>query len=202
MREKLGIYTLALDPSGNFTEGKGTTGWVFGVDSYVISAGQIYAAECQSQMDYWRKIIELIGSYHQRNSKHEFHVVIEDYRLYASASEAQINSNLETPQLIGAIKFFCYVNEIPFHMQMAAEVKVRWSDEVLKNTGLIQDSGRVKTIGKVELQHHSMDALRHFLHFTTFKLKIQREDKDNGHYELKYGYSRPSYNGRRNYSSY
>lgn len=167
---------LALDPSGNYNEGKGVTGWCISNDGYIFSAGQIYAAEYPSQMEYWTRVLGLISSYKEKCTG-KFQVVCEDYRLYASASESQINSNLETPQLIGAIKIFCHANEIPIAMQMASEVKLRWSDEVLKAKGILTMEGRTKRIGKIIIEHHSLDAVRHCVHYNMFKIKVRQYEK-------------------------
>lgn len=164
---------LALDPSGNFYEGKGTTGWCASRDGYIFRAGQISSAEHSTQMEYWAEVIKLI-----KDLKEEFYeitVVCEDYRLYASASQAQINSNLETPQLIGAIKWVCYRMKIPIVFQMAAEVKGRWSNEVLLKKGIIfrTRSNESFKLGQLILHRHSMDAVRHCLHYNTFKAKTR-----------------------------
>lgn len=164
---------ISLDPSGNFFEGKGTTGFALARDGYVAIAGQIYSAEYSSQMEYWTAVIGTIRKYFlEKREEDTFTVVCEDYRLYASASAAQINSNLETPQLIGAIKWWCYMNNIPVVMQMASEVKQRWSNEVLFTKGLLKKNAYTKdkyTFGNLVLGRHSLDALRHLLHYTTFK---------------------------------
>lgn len=170
---------LALDPSGNFTEGKGTTGWCMSRDGYIYSAGQIYAAEYKTQMEYWTAVITMIRDLSKE--KHEsLTVVCEDYRLYASASEAQINSNLETPQMIGAIKWFCHMNDIPITLQMAAEVKKRWSNEVMMNKGMLSQDYRTHKyrLGNLYLNNHSLDAVRHCLHYNTFKAKTRDEKPD------------------------
>lgn len=178
-------YVLALDPSGNFYEGKGTTGWCIARDGYITQAGQIYSAEYASQFEYWHAVADLLVNNFCRvdlKNKDTFTVVCEDYRLYASKSEAQINSNLETPQLIGVIKWICGIWNVPCVLQMAAEVKTRWSDEVLFKTGLFKRKGRYTFLGDVKVEHHSKDAVRHCLHYMTFKEKtrepIQKKEKD------------------------
>ena len=86
-------YVLALDPSGNFNEGKGTTGWcLFDQDSGKLAKfGYLYAEHFKTQMDYWDAHINLIDSlagYHPD-------IVMEDYLLYSNRAEAQTNSRLE-----------------------------------------------------------------------------------------------------------
>lgn len=172
--------TLSLDPSGNFNEGKGTTGWCLANEGYIFKAGQVYSKDYPTQMEYWTAVIKLITD--EVNEKHDnFRVVCEDYRLYASAAPAQINSNLETPQLIGAIKWYCFMMGVPITLQMASEVKERWSNDVLSKKGILgydKSNGRYR-IGKIYLGRHSLDAVRHCLHFTTFKTKTRPIEVDN-----------------------
>lgn len=170
--------TLVFDPSGNYYEGKGTTGWCIANGGYLYSAGQIYAAEYKSQMEYWTAVVDLIKKEYQRlEPDTKLVVVCEDYRLYASASQAQIDSNLETPQLIGVIKWCCNLLGVECILQMAAEVKVRWSDEVMERKGMIHKMPGNNSwyFGSVKLQHHSMDAVRHCMHYLTFKAHLRNE---------------------------
>lgn len=82
---------------------------------------------------------------------------------------------METPQLIGVIKWVCYITNTPIVMQMASEVKQRWSNEVLMNENIISKSriGRGWNCGKITLSDHSLDALRHCIHYCTFKIKAR-----------------------------
>lgn len=175
---------LAFDPSGNYYEGKGTTGWCLANDGYVFAAGQIYAAEYRSQMEYWTAVVNKIKTEKDKlNPDDKFEVVCEDYRLYASESNAQINSNLETPQLIGVIKWCCNLLNIPLALQMAAEVKNRWSNEVLERKGLIHKEAYNSCyyMGSIKIEHHAMDAVRHCLHYMTFKAMIRTDNKPARH---------------------
>lgn len=127
-------------------------------------------------MEYWDAVLMMIQrAKEEADDKHcPLYVVCEDYRLYASASQAQINSNLETPQLIGAIRYFCWESDIPLTMQMAAEVKTRWSDDVLRKKGWLHGGESYhegRSFGNLRISGHALDAIRHCLHFCTFKLK-------------------------------
>lgn len=171
---------LALDPSGNYYEGKGTTGWCLATNGYIYSAGQVYAAEHPTQMEYWSAVVRLIKkAYQNLKEDQELVVVCEDYRLYASASSAQINSNLETPQLIGAIKWACHILNVPIVLQMAAEVKNRWNNEVLIDQKIISKDYDTPGwhCGKIALSTHSLDALRHCIHYNTFKVKARNNPR-------------------------
>ena len=99
-------YVLAIDPSGNYQEGLGTTGWCLldVVTNKVCKFGSIYAGDYSCQFQYWDAHVQLIDSV----SGYHPDVVIEDYLLYSNRAEAQTNSRLETPQLIGIIKYETY----------------------------------------------------------------------------------------------
>ena len=180
---------LALDPSGNYNEGKGTTGWCLSRNGYIYAAGQIYAAEYPDQMSYWSAVIKLITkTYKELGSDTDLTVVCEDYRLYASASQAQINSNLETPQLIGVIKWACYKLNIPIVMQMASEVKNRWSNSILVDQNIITKDYNSPGYhcGTSALSNHSLDALRHCVHYNTFKVKARNNSRISKMYAHEY----------------
>lgn len=180
---------LALDPSGNYNEGKGTTGWCLARNGYIYAAGQVYAAEHPDQMAYWEAVLKLITKTNKElDSDTELIVVCEDYRLYASASQAQINSNLETPQLIGVIKWACHKLNIPIVMQMAAEVKNRWSNEILIDQNIISKDYNSPGYhcGTIALSNHSLDALRHCVHYNTFKVKTRSNPRIQKMYTHEY----------------
>ena len=169
-------YLLTLDPSGNFYEGKGTTGWCLFRDKVLIKAGQIYAKDAPSQVSYWHAVVSLIANlYKTLHFGEHLEVVCEDYRLYAHKAQDQINSNLETPQLIGIIKYECYLRAVPVHLQMAHEVKNRWSDEVLYKTGRFKKEGKHVYADGVLIEHHSKDAYRHGLHYILCKMTPSSE---------------------------
>ena len=144
---------IGIDPSGNYEEGKGTTGI-----GYIRADG--------SEV----KLIDVARS--------------EDYLLYGSKANQQINSRLETPQLIGVIKYICYKNNVPVVIQRAVDVKKRWADNILEHEGYIHRVSATKSYehchGKSgyalagdskRLSSHSLDTLRHMVHYKEFKNK-------------------------------
>lgn len=168
---------LSLDPSGSFTEGKGTTGWcIFHTIENQITLGGCLKADHYDKMEvYWDQHLSLIHKYYKRYGD-KMIVVIEDYLLYASKATDQINSRMETPKLIGILQHYCWQRQIPYHMQMASEVKSRWTDEILAHKKYLSKKGRVFIIpstGEV-LNQHCKDAIRHAVHYATFRNK---EDK-------------------------
>jgi hypothetical protein len=167
-------FILALDPSGAYYEGKGTTGWcVYNCDMSCISlAGFIEAKHYDTRLGYWDKHLALLRKFVERY-KNQLHIVIEDYRLYASKASNQINSSMETCKLIGILQYFCEANQIPYTMQLASEVKTRWTDAILFHKNLIVHTKRKCTLPdkKTEVNKHARDAIRHAVHYATFKNK-------------------------------
>lgn len=161
---------LALDPSGNFEEGKGTTGWCLLDEKCKIQAvGQLLAKECNEKEEHWTNHIRLID---QLNP--DF-VVVEDYLLYASKSKTQINSRFETPRLIGAIELHCWDKGIPLRFQKASDVKIRFTDARLVQGNYISKSNSRYYAAGVMVSEHIRDSIRHGVYFTKFKLQKELE---------------------------
>lgn len=169
-------FILALDPSGNYTEGKGTTGWcVFNVsDNKVSKAGSICARSYSRMEDYWDAHIRLLDEHLIKYGADRLIIVIEDYLLYASKAKDQINSKMETPKLIGLLQWWCYKNKLEYKMQPASMVKDRWKNDILNYKGYIKKDGKGYTIPGVKLKdnttEHTLDAVRHAVHYYTFNL--------------------------------
>ena len=167
-------FILALDPSGSYFEGKGTTGWcVYNAEMQCISlAGSIEARRHNTRLGYWDSHLALIKKFCERY-KANLHIVMEDYRLYASRADSQINSHMETCKLLGILQYYCEANCISYNMQLASEVKTRWADEILFHKGLIVHTKRQYTLPdkKTVINKHACDAIRHAVHYATFKNK-------------------------------
>lgn len=167
-------FILGLDPSGNFYEGKGTTGWcIFNtLDNRVIKAGSILAKEFMTQEDYWVAHMDLITDTNKKYKK-KLIIVMEDYMLYANKAKDQINSRMETPKLIGILQLHCYSNNIPYAMQTASEVKKRWTNIILHYKGYIKEYKRGYVIPgtKEKIDRHCLDSIRHAVHYAIFKNK-------------------------------
>jgi hypothetical protein len=163
---------IALDPSGNFKEGFGTTGichlWD---DGTVQKVDEIRAKDCDSPEHYWFQHIKLLKSLHDEGMGLE--VVMEGFRLYGHKSKEQTNSLFETPKLIGIIELWCWVHEVPLTIQFASEVKTRWSDKILQNSEIIYNKGNSRYLVATDqpLNNHKTDAVRHALHYFRYKRK-------------------------------
>ena len=164
---------IALDPSGNFAEGNGTTGiCVLGEpESNFAYVTDIHAGKFKTAEEYWHEHIDFLDTSLQEDKNIE--VVMEGYRLYGHKSDTQVNSTLETPQLIGVIKYWCYRNNVPLKIQFASEVKSRWKDSVLEKKGIIEIINRRRKLisSGQALNNHKTDALRHALHYQQYGRK-------------------------------
>lgn len=171
-------YVLALDPSGSYKEGQGTTGWcLFDLQTMQIAKfGFINAGNYSCQFHYWDAHISLIDSlagYHPD-------IVIEDYLLYGDRADAQINSRLETPQLLGIIKYETWKRGLFIYIQTAMQVKTRWSNEVLEHKGYITKKGLSYYREDIKLSAHIIDSIRHAVHYATYNSKY-KGGRQNGY---------------------
>ncbi len=168
---------LAIDPSGNFNEGKGISGWLVIDDKtgQIVKFGAIDASTSLKAEEHWEKHTNLIGNLNQ--STEDLTVVIEDFILYESKAASQINSRFETIKLIGIIQMYCYLNEIPLHFQTAVSVKRRWKNFLLVKKGYLEtkDYSKGKRVYEMfyinghKVNDHVLDALRHAVHFYYFQ---------------------------------
>ena len=132
----------------------------------IVRVGTLKAEDYSCQFRYWDAHVNLIDS--MAGFKPD--VVVEDYLLYGNRAQNQINSRLETPQLLGIIKYEDYKRSIFTYIQTAQAVKTRWSDYVLMRKGYIEKVGasyKLKGYDQV-LPTHIKDAIRHALHYATY----------------------------------
>lgn len=84
-------------------------------------------------------------------------VVFEDYRVYGHKTESHAWAGLHTPQLIGVIRTFCTLRDMPTFTQMATFAKGFATDPKLKEWGMY-------SVG----QKHARDAVRHGTYYMLF----------------------------------
>lgn len=174
-------YVLALDPSGSYFEGKGHTGWCL-LDqetNKIMKYGVIAAKNYSSQFQYWNAHVTLIDS--MTGFKPD--IVIEDYLLYGERASNQINSRLETPQLLGIIKYEAWMRGMFIYIQTAMQVKTRWTDEILEHKGYMHKDGRSYCIAGKPLVSHIKDSIRHAVHYMTYNSKYEKEDYSDSTYK-------------------
>lgn len=171
-------YVIGVDPSGNFYEGKGTTGIaVYDIKTdKILHVNYVSAKNALSQVEYWDNVLRALHDLlHKYNTKRCV-LAVEDYLLYANTAKAQINSTFETPQLIGIIKY--HFNCIcPVLFRNANTAKTRWTDDILvrkkyllvdKKLGyyIINENGVM-----TQVIEHSRDAIRHAIYCGKFEIK-------------------------------
>ena len=165
-------FILALDPSGSFKEGKGTTGWCImeSLADKIVKTGNISAKKYNQQESYWQAHVTLLKE-NQKKYKTRLIIVIEDYLLYGDKAQNQINSRMETSKLIGLLQYQCFVQKLPYIMQTAGQVKSRWADKILHHKGYLKYYKKKLVLPSTEeyIDNHCKDAIRHAVHFNTFK---------------------------------
>lgn len=153
------MKTVSFDPSGNFAEGKGTTGIAVGLEgSLPHRLADISAKDYESKHAYWFAHKEFI------EETFPDLIIIESYKLFGHKSKQQIGSSLETPQLIGYLEMVAYEMGIPVVFQDPS-TKQRHTDEILVKLNILEKRGG-KFYFKGELTNlHKRDALRHYLYY-------------------------------------
>ena len=160
----MGRRILAIDPSGNWDEGKGVTGAVLmqvndDMTYDVIEIGEIRAGAFNNKLDYWSDHLKLL------KPKYADHVIMEDYRLYnhpGMSAATQSGSLMETPRLLGLLEHTCHIMKIPYTMQMASQQKP-WSDSILVELGLLERVGKRYYLKDKPVNDHQRSAFKHFL---------------------------------------
>lgn len=148
------MRVLCFDPSGNFEEGEGTTGWALYEDRKLVGFGEESSALYDSPEKYWAAVGAVVGVSRPNV------VVCESYRLQASKAMAQAGSNLETPQLIGYLRMLCYLRDITFIFQHPQD-KVRVADDILVRLGVFEKKDRKHYCMGRPTNDHMRDAIRH-----------------------------------------
>jgi hypothetical protein len=157
---------LALDISGNFKEGKGTTGICIMENGEIMKLDVLKAGNFDSIEAYW----DAHNVYIQQEWPD--HIVMEGYKLYnhkGMAAKTQANSDLETPQLLGYLKMVCWNLDIPITIQYASEVKTRWQEPILVHLNILQQKGTKYYWNGQSTVTHTRDALKHALHWWRYK---------------------------------
>jgi Holliday junction resolvasome RuvABC endonuclease subunit len=172
-------YVLGIDPSGNFKEGKGTTGWSLldRQSNTFIKCGVIQASKFQTQEAYWLAHKMLIKQMFKDYHTEGIVVSIEDFVLYAREAKAQVNSAMETSQLIGVIKMECYLLSVYLYIRTASQVKRRWADSILCSNGYIYKLARnyYTDCSTYALCEHIRDSMRHAAHCSVFELERMKK---------------------------
>ena len=165
---------LAIDPSGNWNEkrGKGKTGFALWHDGKIITA-PIDGHNAYSRMDYWTNMLGFTKSLYPN------FIICEEYILYKDKAEQQYWDTLDTPRFLGALEYFCFLNNIPIALQQASIVKPRWTNQILQHKGIITHykntiSWQLNNSPQTrQLCDHELDAVRHLMHGITFNKQVK-----------------------------
>ena len=167
-------YVVGVDPSGNFKEGSGHTGLaVYDVSAdEIVCCGYTYAGDYARFEEYywatWKQIV-LLSKYFN-----DAPMSIEDYVLYGTKATAQINSQLETPRIIGFLMMQCWLNNIDVYIRPAVRVKKRWNEDVLVAYGYVHKKDRsyyLTVDSDTPLMTHELDAIKHAVHCGKFEVR-------------------------------
>lgn len=162
-------YIIALDPSGNFEEGKGTTGLcLFSCNKKeIIFTDNIRASNYKSKEEYWHAHLDTLKKFTSlyKNAI----IVMEEFTLNPRRALQQSHSKMETSKLIGVVQLACSENHWPLKMQLPVEAKSRWPDSILEHKHLIKrvQKGHTLLSGQI-VSRHEKDAIRHAVHFNSF----------------------------------
>lgn len=154
------MLILGLDPSGEFTKGKGKSGYAIfdTVSKQFKEVGYIDASTSQSFIAHCTLHETLFHSVDL--------IVCENFRLRADKSLALTGSLLETPKLIGVLEFIAHKQGKKLVFQEPSQ-KVACDDERLeKLQHLKRDKQRFYLNGAgagVMTNDHMRDAMRHVI---------------------------------------
>lgn len=160
---------LAIDPSGNFEEGKGHTGLAWSYNSWDgVNVISINAKKYTKRVDYWKAIVSYIDDLHDKKlAGHDVHVVIEKYVTRSNGFTTGKVS--ETAMLIGVLTYWCEVWCIPYTMQSPSQAKTRYNDEQLcKLFPALEQRGNRYYLGGICTNDHERDALRHLAFYKNY----------------------------------
>lgn len=162
------MITLAIDPSGNFEEGKGHTGIASMKNGNwdTVSVSSINAKDYETRFKYWTAVKKVIQNYILEGE--QLQVVIENYVVRANGFTT--GKMPETAMLIGVLVYFCEMHSIPVYFQSPAHAKARFKDELIPtyvpNMKLV---GNRFYLGSKLTNDHERDALKHLLYFKRYR---------------------------------
>lgn len=160
---------LAIDPSGNFYDGKGHTGLAWNYDTWdAVNTMSIDAKKCSSRVEYWNTIVDYLRELKdKRDAGYDVHVVIEKYVTRSNGFTTGKVS--ETAMLIGVLIYYCENHNIPYTMQSPSQAKSRYTDDALcKLFPALHKKGNRYYLGDSCTNDHERDALRHLAFYKNY----------------------------------
>lgn len=168
------MKVLCFDPSGNYNEGSGTTGWAVFENDVLTDFGTISASDYTTIEGYWSQHETLIVI-------QQPHIVVcESFKLFAHKAKAQTWSEMETPQLIGFLRMMCWKRNIKLVFQSPND-KIRVADPILLKMGVLELKGNKHYCNGKPTNLHIRDAIRHGVYFHKYK----KEGVENGLSDLR-----------------
>lgn len=149
------MKVLCLDPSGNYNEGEGTTGWALFEDGELKDFGRVESKHYSSQENYWFQVGWLLELYRPSI------VVCESYKLFGHKANQQIGSAMETPQLIGHLRMTAWLMPGTEFIFQHPQDKIRVADPQLVTLGVIEKRGNKHYCLNRPTVIHERDAIRH-----------------------------------------
>lgn len=163
------MTTIAIDPSGNFLEGKGHTGIAIMTDCdwETVTTESINAKDYDTRYEYWTAVKQTIAKYVIR--KLPVQVVIENYVVRSNGFTT--GKMPETAMLIGVLVYFCEECRIPVYLQAPSQAKTRFRDDLLPSyiPGLRVSSKNRYYLKDKLINDHERDAMKHLLYFKRYK---------------------------------
>jgi hypothetical protein len=163
------MITLAIDPSGNFTEGKGHTGiaGIEGNDWNTVFTKSVNASDYETRFDYWTAVKKVIQDYVLEGTP--IQIVIENYVVRANGFTT--GKMPETAMLIGVLVYFCDMYKIPMYFQSPSQAKTRFRDDLIPSylPQMKVTGGNRYYLGTKLTNDHERDALKHLLYFKRYK---------------------------------
>lgn len=170
------MIILAIDPSGSFKHGSGTTGWSI-IDSEslkIISLGSIKAKNFETREEYFNTHADLL-----KNREYDL-IILEAFVLYESSAKTMINQELETSELIGLIKYLADIYEKEIVTQRAVEIStitkkpnilLSTINETFEQISIKTNKRKAKSYYFYErlLSSHILDSIRHTVYYTLRK---------------------------------
>lgn len=172
MAKKKVRFILGCDPSGNFTEGKGHTGFALfdKQEDKFLDVFEVDAKDFNSIVEYWDAVVKAIEQY---IGVYDFVFSVEDYLIYYHKAISQAFSRVETCRLLGILQMYCWWQKIPYFTRAAKYAKQIWTDEALLAEGYLAKLGRCYALAGTHqlLTEHKRDAMRHALYCAYTDLK-------------------------------
>lgn len=162
------MIIVSIDPSGNWSEGKGTTGIAVFKDSKLDSVKTIKAIFFADAESYWNEVAFHASKYVVRSQIDV--VVCEAFKLQPNKAAAQSWSSMETPMLIGHLRMQAWQHKQKFVLQDPS-CKARVPDELLVKMGVLEKRGnRHYALGR-QTNDHMRDAIRHGVYYHLYGRK-------------------------------